>query len=58
MGRGFQPYKRIELINLGYLGIEDFRTFLDVHPEFVRQCVEDILILDVNQATIDLFKSS
>lgn len=46
---------RIDQLRL--LGIEDFRTFLDVHPEFVRQCVEDILILDVNQATIDLFKA-
>lgn len=46
---------RIDQLRL--LGIEDFRTFLDVHPEFVRQCIEDILILDVNQATIDLFKA-
>ncbi|MBI1446883.1 sensor domain-containing diguanylate cyclase [Acinetobacter calcoaceticus] len=46
---------RIDQLRL--LGIEDFRTFLDVHPEFVRQCVEDILILDVNQATLDLFKA-
>jgi len=37
-------------------GIEDFRTFLDVHPEFVQRCIEDILLLDVNQATLDLFK--
>ncbi|WP_404881387.1 hypothetical protein, partial [Klebsiella pneumoniae] len=34
---------RIDQLRL--LGIEDFRTFLDVHPEFVRQCIEDILIL-------------
>lgn len=35
--------------------ITDFRTFLDVHPEFVQQCIEDIIIVDVNQATLDLF---
>ena len=46
---------RIDQLRL--LGIEDFRTFLDVHPEFVRQCIEDILILDVNQATLALFKA-
>ncbi|MFW2712491.1 histidine kinase, partial [Acinetobacter baumannii] len=46
---------RIDQLRL--LGIEDFRTFLDVHPEFVRQCIEDILILDVNQSTLDLFKA-
>ena len=36
-------------------GIEDFRVFLDVHPEFVRQCMSEIRVLDVNQATLDLF---
>lgn len=36
-------------------GIEDFRVFTDVHPEFVRQCMAEIRILDVNQATLDLF---
>ncbi|MEB3766363.1 sensor domain-containing diguanylate cyclase [Acinetobacter sp. MD2] len=39
------------------LGIEDFRTFLDVHHDFVQQCIENIVILDVNQATLDLFKA-
>ncbi|RKE86546.1 sensor domain-containing diguanylate cyclase [Rhizobium sp. AG855] len=36
-------------------GIVDFRVFTDVHPEFVRQCMSEIRILDVNQATLDLF---
>lgn len=36
-------------------GITDFRTFMDVHPEFVRQCMSEIRIIDVNQATLDLF---
>jgi diguanylate cyclase (GGDEF)-like protein len=36
-------------------GITDFRTFTDVHPEFVQQCMSEIRVLDVNQATLDLF---
>ncbi|TCR66689.1 sensor domain-containing diguanylate cyclase [Rhizobium sp. BK376] len=36
-------------------GIVDFRTFMDVHPEFVRQCMSEIRVIDVNQATLDLF---
>jgi diguanylate cyclase (GGDEF)-like protein len=39
-------------------GITDFRTFMDVHPEFVRQCMSEIRVLDVNQATLDLFCAS
>jgi diguanylate cyclase (GGDEF)-like protein len=36
-------------------GITDFRTFMDVHPEFVGQCMSEIRVIDVNQATLDLF---
>jgi diguanylate cyclase (GGDEF)-like protein len=36
-------------------GIDDFRIFTDVHPEFVEQCMAEIRIIDVNQATLDLF---
>lgn len=43
--------------HLKKIGIEDFSTFLDVHQDFVHQCVEDMIILDVNQATLDLFKA-
>lgn len=39
-------------------GIVDFRTFTDVHPEFVERCMEEIVVLDVNRYTIDLFKAS
>lgn len=44
--------------HLKNIGIDDFRTFLDVHQDFVQQCIEDIILLDVNQATLDLFKAS
>jgi diguanylate cyclase (GGDEF)-like protein len=36
-------------------GITDFRTFMDVHPEFVQQCMSEIRVIDVNQATLNLF---
>ncbi|MGN7292926.1 diguanylate cyclase domain-containing protein [Rhizobium sp. SAFR-030] len=36
-------------------GIVDFRVFTDVHPEFVRQCMSEIRVIDVNRATLDLF---
>jgi diguanylate cyclase (GGDEF)-like protein len=36
-------------------GIEDFRVFTDVHPEFILQCLAEIHVLDVNQQTLDLF---
>ena len=48
---------KMRMDQLRQIGIEDFRTFLDVHADFVHQCVEDILLLDVNQATLDLFKA-
>lgn len=36
-------------------GIVDFRIFMDVHPEFVRQCMSEIRVIEVNKATLDLF---
>jgi diguanylate cyclase (GGDEF)-like protein len=36
-------------------GISDFRTFTDVHPEFVQMCMERIRVIDVNQQTLRLF---
>ncbi|MHA3058035.1 sensor domain-containing diguanylate cyclase [Acinetobacter sp. ANC 5584] len=44
-----------KLDHLKYIGIEDLRTFLDVHPEFVRDSIAGIRVLDVNQKTLDLF---
>ncbi|MET3601000.1 sensor domain-containing diguanylate cyclase [Martelella mangrovi] len=37
--------------------IMDLRVFLDVHPEFVRQCLSEIRVIDVNQATLDMFRA-
>ena len=36
-------------------GIVDFRTFTDVHPEFVARCMSEIRIVDVNEHTLHLF---
>ncbi|ODM42789.1 sensor domain-containing diguanylate cyclase [Cereibacter johrii] len=43
------------LENLRARGIVDLRVFTDVHPEFVRQCMGEIRVIDVNQATLDMF---
>ncbi|MEF2074127.1 GGDEF domain-containing protein [Consotaella aegiceratis] len=39
-------------------GIVDFQTFLDVHPEFIRRCMSEIRVMEVNQQTLDLFSAS
>ncbi|CFB60213.1 hypothetical protein LMG16407_00248 [Pandoraea apista] len=36
-------------------GITDFRTFTDVHPEFVERCMNEIHVLDVNRHTLAMF---
>ncbi|MEK7696330.1 MAG: PAS domain-containing protein, partial [Pseudomonadota bacterium] len=36
-------------------GITDFRTFLNVHPDFVSRCMQEIRVLDVNQQTLAMF---
>lgn len=36
-------------------GIQDFRTFLDVHPDFIDRCLKEIVVIDVNQQTLRMF---
>lgn len=52
-----EDFSRIKhlLDDLKARGIEDFRVFTDVHPEFVGQCAAEIRVLDVNQRTLDMF---
>lgn len=38
-------------------GIADFRTFLDVHEEFILRCMHEIRVLDVNDYTLQLFRA-
>jgi diguanylate cyclase (GGDEF)-like protein len=39
-------------------GIEDLRSFTDVHPEFVERCMSEIRVLQVNQQTLRSFAAS
>lgn len=50
----FSSIKRL-LDELRERGIEDFRVFTDVHPEFVQRCMSEIRVLDVNRQTLDMF---
>jgi PAS domain S-box-containing protein len=36
-------------------GIRDLRTYLNRHPEVTDECAASVRIVDVNQATLDLF---
>ena len=38
-------------------GIVNFRTFVNVHPEFVSRCMSEIRVIDVNRHTLELFKA-
>jgi diguanylate cyclase (GGDEF)-like protein len=38
-------------------GIDDFRTFTDVHAEFVDRCMAEIRVLDVNRETLRIFRA-
>ena len=38
--------------------IVNLKVFMDVHPEFVRQCLNEIKVIDVNQATLDMFRAA
>ncbi|KAF7599138.1 MAG: histidine kinase [Candidatus Dactylopiibacterium carminicum] len=52
-----EDFSRIKqlLDELRRMGIEDFHTFLDVHPEFVTRCMQEIVVLDVNVQTLKTF---
>ena len=52
----FSGIKRL-LDELRDRGISDFRTFTDVHPEFVDRCMSEIRVLEVNRHTLDLFQA-
>lgn len=38
-------------------GIDDFRTFLNVHSEFVERCMQKIAVQEVNQQTLSMFSA-
>lgn len=39
-------------------GVSDFRAYLDENPEFLLQCIAGTKILNVNQASLDMFEAS
>lgn len=69
MARGFfehapislwvEDFSRIKLLleEVRAQGVVDFRTFLDVHPDFVERCMAEIRVLDVNSQTLQLYKA-
>ncbi len=36
-------------------GVDDFKVFLNVHPEFVTRCMAEIRVIDVNDQTLRMF---
>ena len=46
---------RMAVDDLRAAGIHDFRQYLAAHPEFVEQAISMVKILDVNDATVELF---
>ncbi|MBB5392179.1 MULTISPECIES: sensor domain-containing diguanylate cyclase [unclassified Herbaspirillum] len=50
----FSQVKRL-FDDLHRIGITDFRTFTDVHPEFVERCAQEIRVIDVNLQTLSMF---
>jgi diguanylate cyclase (GGDEF)-like protein len=50
----FSGVKRL-LDEVRHRGIQDFRVFLSVHPEFVTRCMEEIRVVSVNRQTLTMF---
>jgi len=46
---------KIAIDDLKARGVQDFRQYLAAYPEFVEQGIRMVKILDVNQATVELF---
>jgi diguanylate cyclase (GGDEF)-like protein len=36
-------------------GVKDIQKYMDDHPGFIDECMDEIIILDVNQRTLDLY---
>ena len=47
----------ILLEQLKYRGISNLKTYIETHPELIEEAVNSIKIIDVNQASLDLFKA-
>ncbi|MHA2364897.1 MAG: PAS domain-containing sensor histidine kinase [Candidatus Hodarchaeales archaeon] len=38
-------------------GVKDFKAYFTIHPEAVTTCAKKVKVIDVNQATVDLYKA-
>ena len=52
----FSSIKRL-IDDVRQRGIEDFRVFTQVHPEFVTRCMQEIRVIDVNRRTLEMFRA-
>ncbi len=48
---------KVLLDELKGAGVTDFRAYLDEHPEMVRRAAEMVRIIDVNEATLALYRA-
>lgn len=39
-------------------GVTDLRRYIREHPDFVRQCLDALVVLDVNRRTLELFHAA
>ncbi|MFX1507248.1 MAG: ATP-binding protein, partial [Promethearchaeota archaeon] len=52
----FSKVKQI-IDDLKTMGISDFREYFDNHPKAVAECASLVKVIDVNQATLNLYKA-
>lgn len=45
------------LEELRHTGVDDLSEYLDSHPEFVQSAIKSIKVIEVNQASFDIYKS-
>lgn len=43
---------------LRQMGVTDLEHYLHEHPDFVRECVSDVHIIDVNQAAVEMHRAA
>ncbi|MFK5985959.1 MAG: EAL domain-containing protein [Pseudomonadota bacterium] len=48
----------IKINNLQALGIKDYHEYFKNNPDFVKQAIDSIQVINVNQATIDLYEAN
>lgn len=46
-----------KLDELRQQGVVDFKAYLDAHPQFINECIYQLKVLDVNQATLNLYEA-